>query len=108
VVHDAINYGEAFHRDRKREQVSDDIFGTDDATAAASADAQTGQQATTPPPQAPPFDPERELEAGQPRTVDVQHRLPAPRSTVVAALASPWLWTAIALLLIVYFLAALA
>jgi hypothetical protein len=116
VIYNVIPYGEGYRLDQK-EVLPDSIFNTDDDATKAAADggsAQTdqyagaGQQAAAAPPQAPPFDPEHELEAGQPRTVDVQHRLPAPRSPVVAALASPWLWTAIALLLIVYFLAALA
>lgn len=109
VVHDAIQYGEAYQRDQKREQLSDDMFAALDSVAAAHdaayAAAQSQQQQDSAPqttytPGMPP--------AGTVHEVDLQHRLEKPRSPFIATVSSPWLWTAIAFLIIIYFIAALA
>lgn len=122
----AIHYGEAFQREQKREQISDDAFGGSDtnaASAAADNAAPAGGSFTAlpgigvssvPPPL--PSDPmiasgqadfDHSLPAGPPATVDLQHRLKEPRNPVVATITSPWLWVAVAVLLIAYFTAAL-
>ncbi|HTH72162.1 MAG TPA: hypothetical protein VL737_02255 [Candidatus Pristimantibacillus sp.] len=108
VVHDAIRYGEAFQRDQKREQLSDDMFAALDSVAAAHAAANTAaqaqQQASAPQTTyTPGMSP-----TGRVHEVDLQHRLEKPRSPLVATISSPWLWTAIAFLIIIYFIAALA
>lgn len=107
VVHNAIHYGEAYLRDQKREQLNNDLFasvggaapvgGPDDSgfgPIPAAPGQLPGAQYAPPPSQQP--------------TVDLKHRLPKPRNQVVATVASPWLWTAVAILIIVYFIAALA
>jgi len=108
VVHDAIRYGEAFQRDQRREQLSDDLFAavdnavlTDAAHAAAQAAQHSSAAAPVPSVPAPSVSPE-------PQPVDIGHRLSSGLSPLASALTSPWLWTAIALLIIIYFVAALA
>lgn len=109
VVHDAIRYGEAFKREQQREQLSDDIFvaaggiptgqdaGDDTALPTAGQHITPGQQTSG---QQPLID--------QPHQVDINHRLPEPHKRLSDAALNPWLWTAVAFLIIVYFLAALA
>jgi hypothetical protein len=130
----AIHYGEAFQREQKREQVSDAAFAGSDANASSKTTAPSNNAApaaggvftalpgvgissvpaSTPPPvfsepmiSSGQADPAHSLPAGQPTTVDPQHRLKEPRNQVVATITSPWLWVAVAVLLIAYFTAAL-
>jgi hypothetical protein len=108
VVHDAIRYGEAFKRDQQREQLSDDLFAAVGGGGHASAPA---DDQFMPPQSGPIGRPLQQqggvLPAGR-KEVDLKHRLPEPRNQLVATVASPWLWTAVALLIIIYFIAALA
>jgi len=107
VVYDAINYGEAYRRDKRREQLRVDTFAATDAGLPPAIGGVAGTVVNTP-----TNDPAPRAEYGMPairnRVVDVQHRLPEPRNNLLAAVASPWLWTAVAILLIVYFIAALS
>jgi hypothetical protein len=132
----AIHYGEAFQREQKREQVSDAAFAGSDANASSKTTTPSNNVApaaggvftalpgvgisSVPAPTAPPMpvynepmiisgqaDSAHSLPAGQPTTVDPQHRLKEPRNQVVATITSPWLWVAVAVLLIAYFTAAL-
>lgn len=112
VVHDAIHYGEAFKRDKKREQLDDDVFAALAGGGASGGGSATGNhspagQATGQPSQSAPAPVPDVLLGGQP-TVDIEHRLPKSHASPLAALASPWLWMAIAILIIIYFVAALA
>lgn len=110
VVYDAIKYGEAFQRDQRREQLSADAFDAIDNAMPPPVVAD-GFAAL---PQAPmiasgQIGPSHELEPGAPQQVDLQHRLPKPPSNqIVSTVTSPWLWTAVAVLIIIYFIAALA
>lgn len=112
VVHDAIHYGEAFRRDAKREHLDDDVFaalaggGASGGGSAAGGNNLSGQ-VTAQPSQPAPVPVPDSLLGGQP-TIDIEHRLPKPRSNPLSALVSPWLWMAIAILIIIYFVAALA
>lgn len=109
VVHDAIRYGEAFKREQKREQLSDDMFAAVGSGAAVGGHA--GSQyvaASYSPSQQASGRPSLPAPMPEHHEVDLKHRLPEPRSQFMATIASPWLWTAIALLIIVYFIAALA
>ena len=109
VVHDAIRYGEAFKRDKKREQLSEDVFASVGAAGAPAVDdSDTAAPGTLPRPVASSRTQQPQTSAArQPDQVDLNHRLPGPRSNLASAASSPWLWTAVALLIIVYFLAAL-
>ncbi len=109
VVHDAIRYGEAFKHDQQREKLADNVsvapgggasFGTplDDAL-------QPGGSSVTPQFHTAASDDSHHVPQ---HTVDLQHRLEEPRSHLAAAVGSPWFWTAVAFLIIVYFIAALA
>jgi hypothetical protein len=107
IVHNAIRYGEAYLRDQKREQVSDDAFAT------ADDDQPIDAQTTAALPAAHMIvsgqvDWSHQLQPGVPTSVDPQHRLPKSRSPLTNVAGNPWLWTAIAFLLIIYFIAALA
>lgn len=112
VVHDAIRYGEAFQRDQKREQLSVDPFATSvtgvPSVAAASDDSNEPTKLPEPMLPSGQADFGHELPSGHPTQVDMQHRLQEPRHPVISVIVSPWLWTAIAVLLIAYFVAALA
>ncbi|HEY5805976.1 MAG TPA: hypothetical protein VIS56_01150 [Candidatus Saccharimonadales bacterium] len=113
VVYDAIQYGEAFKRDQKREQLSDDVFASLGAGGAFSTDtartaAADDDSIFLPPVMSDQSRAQQTALADQQQEVDIQHRLPKPRNQVVATVASPWFWTAIAVLLIIYFIAALA
>lgn len=109
VVHDAIRYGEAFKREQKREQLSDDLFAAvggstavpapSDSQFVVSQSSQQGHYAQQSGGVLP--SPER-------REVDLKHRLPEPRNQLMATVTSPWIWTAVAILIIIYFIAALA
>ena len=107
VMYDAVRYGEAYLHDRRREQVNPAAFDNDD-DAAGGQSTQDTQLLPFPGSAHGPVDPTHELQPGAPQSVDVQHRLPEPRNQLVATATSPWLWTAVALLLIIYFIAALA
>jgi hypothetical protein len=114
VVHDAIQYGEAFKKDQRREQLGDDVFaavaagnrggGGSNASAAPVDNAHSAilpsiGSVTTPSVVKPDE---------SHRIIDIKHRLPRPRNQMTAAVFSPWIWTALAILIIVYFIAALA
>lgn len=109
VVHDAIRYGEAYQRDKKREQVIDDLFAAPGGIATLPSDDTAGSQSaglpgfTHQPTQQNSF-----LVATSSEPVDLKHRLPKSHKQSAVSLASPWLWTAVAILIIVYFVAALA
>jgi TolA-binding protein len=114
----AIQYGEAFQREQRREQVSDDAFAASNNGAnngAAAGGAFTALPgigiSSVPAPTMPmvtsgQIDAQHSLPAGY-SPVDPQHRLPEPKHPAVAALTSPWLWVGVAILLIAYFIAAL-
>lgn len=109
VVHDAIHYGEAFKRDQRREQLSDDVFTALGGGSPTGAPPQN-YGTSAPPPisrQQQPQTPAGDL-SGQHPTADLRRRLPESRSPLASAFGSPWLWTAVAILVIVYFIAALA
>lgn len=113
VVHDAIRYGEAFKHDQQREQIGDDAFtalqskgsgggAQDDGGAAVPlppVSITTGQTTQT-------TSPQQLLD--RPNLADFDHRLPAPRKSLREAALNPWLWTAVAVLIIIYFVASLA
>jgi hypothetical protein len=108
VVHDAIQYGEAFKKDQRREQVNPDAF-------AQAGGVSTAQSSSDDDPFAGLFSSMNSSSGGQQsdqsdasQPVDLDHRLPAPHKKVTSVVASPWLWIAIALIIIVYFVAALA
>lgn len=109
VVHEAIRYGEAFQREQQREQLSDDIFAALKAGGAVGTHADGDGAA------------QQAVQAnGQLQGIPAggQHMLPAStdhdgqsakkRKRLDDALMNPWLWFAVAVLIIVYFLAALA
>ncbi len=116
VVHDAIRYGEAFRQEQKREQMDDSVFA---ALSAGSGAPDAGTQG-----QVEGINPldtllqaqknttiEHEYDYSQPiqqETVDLDHRLPAPKNHLSDALGNPWLWTGTAVLVIIYFIAQLA
>jgi hypothetical protein len=109
IVYNAIQYGEAFRREQKREQLGDDVFAAVDSGASIGGGSTTDDsvrsvpvplQQIAQPPTVNPYD--------QPGQVDLDHRLEAPKHPVLSTFTSPWLWTAIAILIIVYFIAALA
>ncbi len=109
IVHDAIRYGEAFKREQQREQLSDDVFATLGGGASASGPINTGYGPVPPAGQAPGGQPYGQSPIPASRgTVDLKHRLPQPRNRVAATLFGPWIWTIIAVLIIVYFIAQLA
>jgi hypothetical protein len=122
-VQGAITYGEAFQQERQKEQ----------AVAAVSDDQQQQQQrpadtgapggvpgfaspssfanpyaANNPLLQSGQINPPNQLQAGQPSPVDPQHRLEDDtRTPLAAAVANPWLWAGVTVLLVAFFAAAL-
>lgn len=111
VVHDAIRYGEAFKREQQREQLSDDLFATvggSSSVGGASSQGFGGGALPSASSQSPAADYPRSSAQYQPQEVDIKHRLPKPRNPVAQAIVSPWLWTGVAVLIIIYFIAALA
>jgi hypothetical protein len=111
LVENAIVYGEGFRIDAREKIKADSVAaaasGVLAGTAAvgASSGAAPVPEPTLPSGQA---DFEHELPAGPLPKPDINHRLPPPRNRIMTTIANPWLWTAIAILLIVYFLAALS
>jgi uncharacterized membrane protein YgcG len=114
VVHDSVRYGKEFQREQQREQLGPTPSSAAGGGLAGGGDVSGGGGAYTSPSIPPgivthsPVDLSHALTGGQPQQADMQHRLPAPRHPVAAIIKSPWLWTAMAVLLIVYFIAALA
>lgn len=121
VVYEAIHYGEAFRRDRRPEQLNPAAFGNNDAGSApvggsvgndAGYASAPGGSIPLPPvadtPQPQPGQTYQPDEPAELEQADLNHRLPEPKNQLLAAATSPWLWTAVAVLLIIYFLAALA
>jgi hypothetical protein len=51
------------------------------------------------------IDPSHELPSG-PAPIDFQHRLPAPRSPLVALVSNPWAWAGVAVLVLAFLIAA--
>lgn len=112
VIHDAIRYGEAFKREQQREQLSDDVFAAARGGSAGGAQDDSGLVSAVPPVAGTgqggsAADPQSLL-GYQPAQVDLDHRLPAPRKPIREAALNPWLWTAVAILIIIYFVASLA
>ncbi len=111
VVYDAIQYGEAFKRDQKREQLDPDIYGTVDGGAhSAGAPPASEFLASLPPAlggQTPELTPESTTPEEYKHPVETEHR-PAGQHSLLTAISVPWLLTAIAVLLIIYFVAALS
>jgi hypothetical protein len=107
VMHDAIKYGEAYKREQQREQLSDDLFNAISSGGVIGIPATGSDNGHQPvlPQSAPQH---TGYEALPPEMVDLRHRLPKPRIRVTDTLTSPWLWTAVAILIIVYFVASLA
>lgn len=103
VIHEAVEHGAEYTKDQKIERtpVRADVGGP--GVVGSGVFSGLG---STPLANSVQLDPSHELGAG--KSVDMQHRLPAPRNQFIATVTSPWLWTAIAILMIVYFLAALA
>lgn len=110
VMYEAIRYGKEYQQDRKHEQVSDTIFDSD--SNAAAAQAVDDAFAAVALPQLPAQDDQtnaayqyaRDQQAGQ--FNDLQRSKPG--NQLKATVTSPWLWTAVAILIIIYFIAALA
>ncbi|GEM_PF-2378926 len=110
VVHDAIRYKDEFKREQQREQLSDDAFAAFPGGGQAGSPQDSGIM--------PPFPPVAGTGQGtssgqqpllnQSDQVDLNHRLTAPRRTIREAALNPWLWTAVAVLIIIYFAASLA
>jgi hypothetical protein len=107
-VQGAMAYGDAFQRERQKEQVRAAAFGSDNGQAAGGGAADgsaygsgygaNGQLGSGQTPAA------YDLPAGQ---ADVQHRLERPGNPVAKTLSSPWLWAGIVVLLVAFFVAAL-
>ncbi len=108
IVHDAIHYGEAFKRDQRREQLADNVFATmgGGAPVGGSSQAVPGPQPSVQPPASYPYG--QSPLGTPPGSVDLRHRLPGPRNNFAATVFSPWAWTVVALLIIIYFIAQLA
>lgn len=106
IVHNAIHYGEAFKRDQKREQLSDDMLAVLGGGSSVSSQSDTTGMGALPV----PMQQQSQLGdlPGQHPSADLNHRLPKPHSQIKSTATSPWLWTAIAILVIVYFVAQLA
>lgn len=109
IVHDAIHYGEAFKRDQKREQLSDNLF----ASVTGSTSIGNPRDNNLPQQMPPIFNQLPSVQYPAPPVqqqpeVDLKHRLPKPRSQLISTVGNPWLWTAVAILIIIYFIAALA
>lgn len=109
VVHNAVRYGEAFKRDQKREQLSPDLFnavGSGKSLGGGSSDNSgpvMGQSQ-------PVIRPARNDLPGLSHLADLSQRpaMPKPGKQLQSTVLSPWLWTAVAILIIIYFVAALA
>lgn len=114
------NFGSEFEAEKRAEAVSYDPVATALAAAQAAAQA-TADVDTYDKPQADhygqfanqgqlssQFDPTREITAGygDGGMADFQHRLPAPRNPILAALTSPLLWIGVVVLLVAFFVAA--
>lgn len=111
TVHNAIKYGEAFKREQQREQLSDDLFNaiSGGSTIGASSADDTDYYDTPRPAQVHTQIPDMSgAQPTPPETVDIRHRLPKPHNHLAETLISPWLWTAVAILIIIYFIASLA
>jgi hypothetical protein len=109
VIYDAIQYGEAFKRDQKREQVSPDLFApvaTGVSAGAPADDFVAGLPA--PDNHVPDLTPESTLPEEYRHPVEDQKDSSAPRNNLLWGLSVPWILTAVAILLIIYFIAALA
>ncbi len=109
VIYDAIQYGEAFKRDQKREQLDPDVYGTVDQPSAGAPPANdfaAGQPDLVS--YTPKLTPESTTPEEYKHPVGYQSDGPSPRRNLFSGVSLPWLLTAIAVLLIVYFIAALA
>lgn len=110
----AVNYGEAYKQDQRREQLGDDIFAKLNAGGGGVAgDGQSdGGFAAPLPPMAGQGGQSQTNDQHQPygqsEPVDLNHRLSEPRNYIRDAALNPWLWTAVAVIIIVYFVASLA
>lgn len=112
-VIEAVNYGNAYKQDRRREQLGDDLFDALQSGGSAGA-AQQDDSGPAPPAQpvtgsgqdTPTSNPQPLLDT--PVQADLNHRLPAPHKPLRGAALNPWLWTAVAVLIIIYFIASLA
>lgn len=108
-----IPRGELFHHEQKehlRADLADDAATAQGAAAgSAPVGAVPSQQPGQPLLDSGQVDTRHELPYGSPPPADVWHRLPKPkaRTSIAATFSSPWLWAAIAVILIVYFAAAL-
>ncbi len=106
VIYDAIQYGEAFKRDQKREQVNPDLLAPVDSGLPAAAPADDFV-ASLPGQPVPDLTPESTTPEEYRHPVDDQKSAPAPRKALLSV-SVPWVLTAVAILLIIYFIAALA
>lgn len=110
VINDALPYEKEFKNEQQREQLSEDTFAALYGGPAAGVQDGSSLPASPPPTSSPgqqtpvvgqyPFD-----QSGQ---VDLNHRLMPPRRPIREAALNPWLWTAVAILIIIYFVASLA
>jgi hypothetical protein len=122
-IKNIIQYGEEYKHEREQEVLTDrSAIGTSRARAAQPENQGTSMGGMSMPMpsqqssraqsqhslgsgQAPP---DHSLPAGMPTPADWQHQLPEKhRSSVVAALTSPWLFLMLSLILLAYFIASL-
>lgn len=100
AVEDAVTYGEAYRQERRAEHMPA-AFGSQDAGFQSGSDGAPGNGGWAG--GQTPFD--HSLPEGQ--TADAQHVLPAKnsRNPVVAAVTSPWVWLAVGIVFIAFFIA---
>lgn len=116
VVHDAIRYGDEFKRDKRHESLADDILASIGLSGQPGSSGSSDGQAK--PVFLPPTQPTPKPKPAKLNSVLANHQpinlpdggdqsLSRRRKSRKSAIFNPWLWTAVALLIIVYFLAAL-
>lgn len=110
VAEGVIDYGDAARADLRRERLSDDMFAPFGAIGSSGGQDDNGlAQLPSVTGQSPYTQGQHALPPGYEDQVDLDHRLPEPRNTTIRDVAlNPWLWLIVALLIIVYFVAALA
>jgi len=109
-VSEAITYGEAYQHEQQREQLSDDAFAAPGGGSAGSTQdnsVMSGLGSPFPPMPSQPQSGQYPY-LGPPSNVDLNHRLPESQNDSKKSVVSPWLWTAVAIIIIIYFIAQMA
>jgi hypothetical protein len=108
-VQGAVKYGAEYQRDHRQELTPTSLNSTGGNNGSAvDGDTYVGAVGLDGILGSGQADYSHELPPGHPSRIDTNHRLAEPKHPIAAAASSPWLWAALAVLLLAFFAAAFA